>query len=238
MRVQRNDKSIKWLVILRVVTLICIIVTSISCYTRVQGWTDEEYDKLKESRKEIKDKAELVENSEFRGKEVHIATSIRTLECLYVSEYDGNRTVVDTRYGRLSVYEPYDKECITVYADINGKLDYIGNIGKNKYIDYVIYGYNRINEDTIIINSNSNRKKYSQYAEYMAEIDNFNENYQKTLQEIEEHDKIRKGIVIIIAVINIIILLGTGDNRDGSSIRVRFARKKVLRELKRKQDNS
>lgn len=141
-----------------------------------------------------------IEENKFYNKQVFIVTYIDTIEVDDIQCSNGVYKIY-TRHGIIETDE-FDggSENVTVYIDIEGNIDYIGNITKNKYIRYVIYGYKKVNSDTIIINSRTNKEGYLKYVRLL-------EKYDRAVSDNEKLSNYKKSVKLNMLNINTIILI-------------------------------
>lgn len=165
---------------------------------------------------EYEDTSEIeyeIQNNSFYNKDVLIVTYVDTIPIEGTKEENGVYWVL-TRYGEVKTNYSYEnKESITVYIDIEGNIDYIGNITENKYIRYVIYGYERINKETIVINSKTNKEKYLQYVRLLENYDRTVEGNKMLCMDKEELEKdiYRKITIALVIYLTFIVLLKLYD---------------------------
>lgn len=193
-----------------VIAILDIVITSIIVITTMNK-LDDSIPELISYENELSEVTETISGNTFYGKEVYIVTTIQTLE-IESYEKNGLSYNVKTHYGNIETNEDIsNKECITVYKSIDNKLEEIGSIKDNENINYVIDGYKRVKSDTLIIKSDTNKKKY---REYINLIDKAKDIREKQLLENEKWEQEVKGVIIykqwlgIIWFVSIIFIVG------------------------------
>lgn len=156
----------------------------------IKGYTiDNDIDTI---RSEKEDTLASISENTFNGREVYIVTDVQTIEVENCAKRDDGYTL-KTHYGEVNVDKwNENNECVTVYRDLDNKYDFIGNIDKNEYISYVIDGYKRINDDTIIIKSDLNKKKYKEFVELKEQVKELDKKEKEVIETKEHIKKLQK----------------------------------------------
>lgn len=183
-----GKESKNYLIALAIIMIVVTILLAIG-YNRekdIKGYKiNNDIETIRNDREDVL--ASISENT-FNGREVYIVTDVQTIEVENCTKKDDEYTL-KTHYGEINVDKWNDSnECVTVYRNLDNKYDFIGNIDKNEYISYVIDGYKRINDDTIIIKSDLNKKKYKEFVELKEQVKEL-DNKEKEVIEIKEHIK-------------------------------------------------
>ncbi len=201
------DKGFKPYLILLAIIMVVVTILLVIGYKRekdIKGYTiDEDIETIKNERADVL--TSISENT-FNEREVYIVTDVQTLEVESCDKND-NGYSLKTHYGTINVDKwKEDNECVTVYRDLDNKYDFIGNIDKNEYISYVIDGYKRIKEDTIIIKSDLNKKKYKEFVELKEQLKELDNKEQKVIETKENIKKLQKEYLWTIVAVEILCL--------------------------------
>lgn len=201
------DKGFKPYLILLAIIMVVVTILLVIGYKRekdIKGYTiDEDIETIKNERADVL--TSISENT-FNEREVYIVTDVQTLEVESCDKND-NGYSLKTHYGTINVDKwKEDNECVTVYRDLDNKYDFIGNIDKNEYISYVIDGYKRIKEDTIIIKSDLNKKKYKEFVELKEQLKELDNKEKKVIETKENIKKLQKEYLWTIVAVEILCL--------------------------------
>lgn len=184
------DKESKHYFIALAIIMIFVTILLAICYNREKNIKELNTinNDIETIRSEREDALASISENTFNGREVYIVTDVQTIEVENCAKRDDGYTL-KTHYGEVNVDKwNENNECVTVYRDLDNKYDFIGNIDKNEYISYVIDGYKRINDDTIIIKSDLNKKKYKEFVELKEQVKELDNKEQEVI-EIKEHIK-------------------------------------------------
>lgn len=178
-----RKKEIRALVIIIILEVIVSITTIIVMNNKL----DSSIPKYTDYTKEKEELNKTISENGFYGKDVYIVTTIQTLEVEEVEEI-GDNYKLKTHYGYVDE-ENWSKEyeCVTVYKNLDNKLEDIKNIASDEDIKYIVDGYKRKGDNTLIIKSDTNKKKYREYI-----------NSIKRLRQIEEDEKLNKNNISLI----------------------------------------
>ena len=201
------EKGFKPYLIALAIIMIIVTILLVIGYNRekdIKGYTiDKDIETIENERADVL--TSISENT-FNEKEVYIVTDVQTLEVESCDKKDTGYSL-KTHYGTINVdVWNENNECITVYRDLDNKYDFIGNIDKNEYISYVIDGYKRINDDTIIIKSDLNKKKYKEFVELKEQLKELDNKEQKVIETKENIKKLQKEYLWTIVAVEILCL--------------------------------
>lgn len=201
-----DKESKNYLIALAIMMIFVTILLAIG-YNRekdIKGYTiNNDIETIRSDRENVL--ASISENT-FNEREVYIVTDVQTIEVEKCAKRDDGYTL-KTHYGEINVDNwNENNECVTVYRDLDNKYDFIGNIGKNEYISYVIDGYKRIKDDTIIIKSDLNKKKYKEFVELKEQLKELYNKEQEVIKARENIKKLQKEYLFAVLAVEALCL--------------------------------